>query len=148
MGTGAETSLLGGKVLKRSLPVFQGAPGPDAPALKRLMLSQGELAQIHDSAEGIRYMAFIELREAGIRGNHYHKEKQELVYVIKGGALLSVEDVASHNRAAVVLRAGDLAVIQTEVAHAFQTMEVGEAIEFSPIRFNPADLFPFALTPR
>jgi hypothetical protein len=50
----AETEYLAGRVVKWSLPVISGRPGPDAPTLKRLLLPQGELAQVHDSEEGIR----------------------------------------------------------------------------------------------
>jgi hypothetical protein len=57
-----DSSFLNGKVLKRSLPELHLPLGPDAPVLKRLMLPQGELAQFYDAEEGIRYLAFIELR--------------------------------------------------------------------------------------
>jgi hypothetical protein len=71
-----ETTLLNGKVLKRSLPLLQLPLGPDAPALKRLLLPQGELAQFYDAEQGIRYMAFIKLLPGQVRGNHYHKVKK------------------------------------------------------------------------
>ena len=58
----AESEYLAGKVVKWSLPVISGRPGADAPTLKRLFLPQGELAQVHDSEEGIHYMAVIETR--------------------------------------------------------------------------------------
>jgi len=40
-------------------------------------------------------------------------------------------------RASVALRAGDLAVIRTGIAHALRTVEPGQAIEFSIARFDP-----------
>jgi quercetin dioxygenase-like cupin family protein len=135
-----EASVLNGKVLKRSLPVLQLPLEPDAPALKRLLLPQGELAQFYDAEEGIRYMAFMELLPDQVRGNHYHKVKEELVYVIRGEVLLSVEDIDSKARASVALQAGDLGVIRTEIAHAYRTVKAGQAIEFSSARFNPADI--------
>ena len=121
----SESAFLNGKVLKRSLPVFQLPLGPEAPALKRLFLPQGELAQFYDADEGIRYMAFIELLPGQVRGNHYHKVKEELVYVIRGEVLLSVADIDSKARASVTLRAGDLALIQTGIAHALRTSRAG-----------------------
>ena len=63
-----ETTLLAGKVLKRSLPTLQLPLGLDAPTLKRLLLPQGELAQFYDAEEGMRYMAFIELLSGQVRG--------------------------------------------------------------------------------
>jgi mannose-6-phosphate isomerase-like protein (cupin superfamily) len=140
-----ESAFLKGKVLKRSLPVLRLPLEPDAPALKRLLLSQGELAQFHDADEGIRYLAFIELVPGQVRGNHYHQVKEELVYVIRGELLLDVADIDSQARASVALRTGDLAVIRTRIAHALRPVEPGQAIEFSSSRFDPADIHKFLL---
>ena len=140
-----ESAFLNGKVLKRSLPVLRLPLEPDAPALKRLLLSQGELAQFHDADEGIRYLAFIELVPGQVRGNHYHQVKEELVYVIRGELLLDVADIDSQARASVALRTGDLAVIRTRIAHALRPVEPGQAIEFSSSRFDPADIHKFLL---
>jgi mannose-6-phosphate isomerase-like protein (cupin superfamily) len=140
-----EAAFLNGKVRKRSLPSLQLPLGPDAPVLKRLMLPQGELAQFYDAEEGIRYIACIELLPGQVRGNHYHKVKEELVYVIQGEVLLSVADIDSKARASVALRAGDLAVIETRIAHALQTVQRGQAIEFSVARFDPADIHRYPL---
>ncbi|HOC54531.1 MAG TPA: cupin domain-containing protein [Verrucomicrobiota bacterium] len=141
----AEVEYLAGKVVRWSLPVISGRPGPDAPALKRLLLAQGELAQVHDSDEAIRYLAVIELRAGCVRGNHYHKVKRERVYVLQGGLSVVVEDIETGARASVALQAGDLLLIQTGIAHALQTVEAGQAIEFAQSRFDPADIFPFPL---
>jgi quercetin dioxygenase-like cupin family protein len=141
----AESEYLAGKVVKWSLPVISGHPGPDAPVLKRLFLPQGELAQVHDSDEGIRYLAVIEIRAGGVRGNHYHKLKEERIYMLRGELLVLVEDVQISARASVSLRTGDLLLIQTGIAHLLRTVEPGQAIEFSKARFNPADIFPFPL---
>jgi mannose-6-phosphate isomerase-like protein (cupin superfamily) len=141
----SQFSFLSGKVLKQSLPPLSGPPGPAAPALKRLLLPQGELAQLYDSEEGIRYIAAIELRAGGIRGNHYHKVKEELLYMIEGELLLVVEDPESHARASIPLRRGDLAFIRTGIAHALQPAGPGRAIEFSAARFDPSDIYKFPL---
>jgi quercetin dioxygenase-like cupin family protein len=104
------------------------------------LLPQGELAQFHNADEGIRYMAFVELLPGQVRGNHYHKVKVELIYVIRGEVLLSVADIDSKASASVALRAGDLAVIRVGIAHAFRPTEPGQAIEFSSARFDAADI--------
>ena len=140
-----ESTFLNGKVLRRSLPALQLPLGPDAPALKRLFLPQGELAQFYNADEGIRYMAFIELLPGQVRGNHYHKVKEELVYVIRGEVMLVVADIDSKAQASVPLRAGDLAMIRTGIAHALRPVEPGQAIEFSSARFDPADIHRFPL---
>jgi quercetin dioxygenase-like cupin family protein len=137
----AQSSFLNGKVLQQSLPQVRLPTGADAPTLKRLQLPQGELAQIHDAEEAIHYMAIIELRAGTVRGNHYHKVKKEFVYVIEGEVLLVVEDIELLGRAECRLRAGDLAVIQTGIAHALCVTKPGQAIEFSPARFDPGDIY-------
>jgi quercetin dioxygenase-like cupin family protein len=140
-----ESTFLAGKVVKKSLPSYHGPAGPDAPRLKRLLLRQGELAQFYDSEEGIRYMAMIELNPGSPRGNHYHKVKEEFVYVIEGKVELVAEDIATKEHAAVLLEPGDWVVIPTAIAHALRPMEKGKAIEFSKVRFALADVYPYPL---
>ena len=131
--------------MKWSLPLISGRPGPDAPVLKRLMLAQGELAQIHDADEGVHYMAVIEARAGCVRGNHYHKVKRERIYVLRGELLVVVEDVQTKERASVPVQTGDLVLIPTGIAHALQTVQAGEAIEFGQARFDAADIYPYPL---
>ena len=141
----AESQYLAGRVVKWSLPVISGRPGPDAPALKRLLLPQGELAQVHDSDQGIRYLAVLETRIGCDRGNHYHKVKRERLYVLQGEVLVLAEDVQTRERSSVPLQTGDLLLIETGIAHLLRTVEPGQAIEFSNTRFDAADIFPFRL---
>jgi len=71
-----ESTFLNGKVRKQSIPVFQLPLEPNAPALKRLLLPQGELAQFYTGDEGIRYMAFIELLPGQVRAIITTKSKK------------------------------------------------------------------------
>jgi dTDP-4-dehydrorhamnose 3,5-epimerase-like enzyme len=135
------TSLLAGKVQKWSLPVFQGSPPPAAAEhLKRLCLPQGELAQFYNAEQGIRYIAFAELRPDCLRGNHFHRVKEEFVYIISGQVSLVVEEIESKSRASGTLESGDLVFIPTLIAHVFRPIQAGQAIEFSTARFDPADV--------
>jgi quercetin dioxygenase-like cupin family protein len=136
-----EIALLDGKVTKRTLPAVQPSSTPDSRTLKRLMLPQGELAQLYDGDEGIRYIAQIELQAGSVRGNHYHNVKQEWIYMMSGEVTLIVEDLDSKTRESVQLNAGDLAFIETGVVHALQVTQSGHAIEFSTARFDPADIY-------
>src|SRR5258707_13192040 len=102
----SETTLLDGKVTKRTLPLVQPSSTPDSRTLKRLMLPQGELAQFYDGEEGIRYIAQIELQAGSVRGNHYHKVKHEWVYMMSGEVTLIVEDLESKARETALLVAG------------------------------------------
>jgi hypothetical protein len=139
-----ESSYLNGKVLKWCLPVIQGSPRLDAPRLKRLALPQGELAHFSDG-ENIEYIAFVELRAGGTRGNHFHQKKAEAVYVIRGEMVLIVQDTQTGQRDSLTLKTGDLAVVSTRIAHAYQTTKPGDAVEFSKARFDAADVYRFPL---
>ena len=142
----AETTFLNGKVRKRSLAIFELPVPADAPTVKRLMLPQGELAQFYDANEGMRYLAFIDLHPGTVRGNHYHKIKEEWLYLITGEVLLIIQDMETKTREFVTLRAGDLVVISIGIAHALQVSLPGQAIEFSPARFDPLDIHRVTLT--
>jgi uncharacterized cupin superfamily protein len=122
--------------------VIEGNPPDSAPRLKRLALPQGELAHFSDG-EKIDYIAFVELRLGGIRGNHYHQKKEEAVYIIRGEMLLFIQDIQTRERAALTLQAGDLAVVPTQIAHAYQTTRPGDAVEFSRAKFDAADVHRF-----
>lgn len=140
-----DIKILGGKVAKRALPLIKPPAGQGTPALKRLALAQGELAQFYDGEEGIRYAAFIEFLAGTPRGNHYHKIKEEFIYIIRGEVLLHVEDIASKEKKFLPLTPGDLVKISTGIAHALEIAEPGFAIEFSTSRFDPADNYRYAL---
>ncbi len=143
-----ESLFLGGRVRKRSLPVLPGPPPAGAPPLKRLKLAQGELAHVYDGEEGVRYIAIVELRPGTIRGNHFHHRKEESVYVIRGELLLAVQDPGSSLPPETLnLKAGDLAFIPAGIAHAYRTTEAGEAVEFSPVRFDASDVQGFRVLP-
>ena len=133
------TSLLDGRVRLQSLPEFHGPAGPEAPVMKRLLLEQGELAQVYDADEPMHYLACIELKAGGVRGNHYHRIKDEWVYVVRGELRLHVLNIESLEYATAPLRAGDLVWIRAGIAHALETLQPGFAIEFSGTRHDPAD---------
>jgi mannose-6-phosphate isomerase-like protein (cupin superfamily) len=135
----AESSYLSGKVKKWTLPVFSGPPTAGAPALKRLMLPQGELAQFHDGTPPVQYLAFVELREGTIRGNHCHAVKEEFVYVLDGEFVLTVEDTQSRTQEIVPVQSGELVLVSPGVAHVLRVTKSGHAVEFSKERFDPAD---------
>lgn len=131
---------LSGRAWKRALPVLHAPPQGDAPALKRLLLTQGELAQVHDDHCPIRYIACIELRPGSVRGNHFHNVKQEFVYILQGDATLLVEARASKVRESIPVSTGDLVFIAAGLAHCLQVQKAGFAIEFSEAKFDPADI--------
>ncbi len=141
-----ECECLSGKVRKTTLPIFDGPPAAGAPPLKRLLLPQGELAQFHHGEPAMRYIAFVELRQNSVRGNHFHKRKQELIYILTGEVLLTLEDVERKTRETMRVQAGELVIIAPGVAHVFQITTSGQAVEFSTATFDPADTFRYAVS--
>lgn len=134
-----DITLFSGKVQQHRLTVYDGKPPADAPPIKRLVLPQGELAQFLDSDEPVRYGAYLELAEGGVRGNHYHDVKEEQIYVIAGELELVVEEVATGRRETLSMPAGSLTQIKAGIAHAFRTVQPGHAIELAQTRFTPGD---------
>ena len=137
--TGLESRFLSGKVVKWSLPALEPPFDPQGPLLKRLLLPQGELAQVYDADEPIRYIACLDLLPGTVRGNHYHKVKREFVYLLRGEVSLIVRDVETGGRGTVSLRGGELVLIEPGVAHAMVITGAGMAVEFAQTRFNDAD---------
>jgi quercetin dioxygenase-like cupin family protein len=111
------------------------------------MLPQGELANIYDSEDGLRYAALIEMKVGSVRGNHVHRVKEELVYVISGKLELVVQEIPEGEKVTLDLRPGDLIFISTGIAHALKPLESGMAIEFSKARFDPSDVQRVVLIP-
>ena len=137
-----EERFFDGKVTLQSLPVTDGTSGHSEPLLKRMLLAKGELAQFHDSDWPMHYIAFIELRPGRSRGNHYHMIKQEHVYLICGRIQLRLKDIHSGACAVVEMITGSLVQIEPGIAHVLRPLSMGQAIEFSPTRFNPRDTYP------
>lgn len=135
--TMSDSRFLSGKVARHSLPLFETRPDAAAPVLKRLNLGQGELAQVHDGGEPIQYLAVLEWRPGCIRGNHYHREKRESVYMVCGEVDLVLEDLENGERAEMRLVAGDKVSLPPGIAHAFRPVTPGWALEFTP---HPLDL--------
>lgn len=127
-----EKTYLGGRVAVVTLPEFQGVPPGGGPSLKRLRLPQGAIAQIHQGGEGMRYIAWVEFRSGGVRGNHVHARKREHIYLVAGEVEVLLEDTAGGGRETVRLSGGDSIFIPPGIAHAVRTVVPGHGIEFSP----------------
>jgi dTDP-4-dehydrorhamnose 3,5-epimerase-like enzyme len=139
-----ERTLAHGRVRVSPLPICR-PESAGQPPLKRLLLGKGELAQIHNDARGVRMIAYTELLAGIPRGNHYHRRKQEYVYLIRGSCRLVVKDVEEGDREESVLTAGDLVLIEPGIAHAVVPLENGHALEFSESTFDPDDTIAHAL---
>ena len=128
----------GGRATRTALPVVE--PGAaDLPLVKRLRLPQGDLARLYDADEGIRYLAWLELKAGTLRGNHYHLQKREYFYLIAGSVDLVLEELATGERVEWHLATGDLVFLEPGIVHAYRPQSDGQAVEFSPQRFAAED---------
>ncbi|HAB15150.1 MAG TPA: WxcM-like domain-containing protein [Verrucomicrobiota bacterium] len=133
------SQFFGGRVTHQSLPILELPLGADAPSLKRLKLPQGDLAQLHNSAEPIHFLAWLELKSGVIRGNHVHRVKKEFMYLLAGTVTLYLEDISSCEKVTLGMIIGDLIVIEPGIAHAIVPHTDGQALEYSPSQFDPED---------
>lgn len=130
---------LNGALTVQQLPVYHGSPNGPAPVTKRLLLPQGELAQFWDSDLGLHYLAAIEIAPGQVRGSHYHRKKEEFLYILSGRVLLYAEIPGQAERVNLELQPGDFVNIKPGTAHALRGVERGLALEGSPTRFDASD---------
>jgi dTDP-4-dehydrorhamnose 3,5-epimerase-like enzyme len=102
---------------------------------------KGEFAQIAYGEE-IHHLAFFELRKGYTRGNHYHKEKQEVFYVARGKIEAEFRDLESDEVAMLLLERGDKLRVEPGVWHLFSGLEDALVVEYSPQQYDKSDTFP------
>ena len=131
--------MFGGKVKVKPLLVTD-QPAGRAEVRARLLSPGGELAVLADGVTAVRHLAYVELREGKIRGNHFHKLRHESFYVIAGELEFHLKDLTTGEQRVIPLKAGDLAEIAPEIVHTFVPRTSGHAIEFAPELFDTQDV--------
>lgn len=128
---------LGIYTLPLSAPLTQGG---------RIMTAAGELAQLVNG-EAFRHLAYLEFADkpAIARGNHYHRSKDEYLYVLRGRLQATLQDITTHERATVIVETGDLVRIQPGCAHVYRPLSYTQALEFAPTPFDPGDTYSYVL---
>jgi hypothetical protein len=133
-------TLFGGKVKVRALTVTD-KPAERTEVQARLLSPGGELVVLFDGVHPIQHLGYLELIAGKPRGNHYHKLRNESLYLISGEVELHLRDRATDERSMVLLQTGDLAQIAPEVSHVWLPRIAGAAIEFAPEMFDAADVY-------
>lgn len=124
-------------VIVKKLPVYDGNFKGEKDLISRIIKPKGELATL--SISEMNYLAYVEFPDDGEpRANHYHSEKQEYLYLIKGKVKLFYRRGGQTNDevSEIVIDEGSLVYLQPGFAHAYITIEPGFAIEFSPTKYN------------
>ncbi len=129
------------KVSIRALEVVT-VPRPATPESGRFFMAAGELAQIVNGAGAFAFLAFIQFKEgpAVRRGNHYHEQKEEFLYVLHGRLRATYEDLETGATEEVTIGEGDLVHVLPRCAHVYAPLGYSEAIEFSPVAFDATDV--------
>lgn len=128
---------LGGRVSITSLPCHS-APTVD-PGPKRLMLAQGEFTLLHPACPTIRFCAVLGFPAGISRGGHYHRIKEEWLYVLHGRLRLDARHRQTGERFSTEVGVGDLIHVLPETEHRITTIEPGEMLEYSAHPHDPSD---------
>jgi hypothetical protein len=131
--------MLGDKLLIRNLEI-KSPPLDDLGG--RLVLPSGELAQI-TTGKPFRFLAYMEFlaNPDSPRGNHYHKFKEEFLYIVKGRLYAIFEDVETGHRRNLTVSTGDLINIKPFCAHVYFAQEYTQGIEYSPGDLDLSDTY-------
>ena len=121
------------KVVIEKIPEKKGVPGP-----KRWEEERGEFVQIAYQEE-IRHLAFFEIRRGFSRGNHYHRRKEEIFYVIKGKLRAILMDMENLEKEERILEKGDKIRIRPKCGHVFYGLEDTFVVEYSPQVYEDGD---------
>ena len=113
-------------------------------AQKRLIQDRGELALIEDG-KPFQHLGYFSLRKGKgyYRGGHYHRNKVEHFYVVRGKIRVHLVDIVSKRKSTVTLEEGQLATIYPDCAHRFEAEEEAQVIEYYNSKYDPEDDIPY-----
>ncbi len=112
---------------------------------KRWEEERGEFVQVA-YREPIHHLAAFEIRKGFSRGNHYHKEKEEIFYIFQGKIKALFLDMDTLQKEERVLEKGDKIRVNPYCGHLFYGLEDTTVIEYSPQIYDKADSYKIELT--
>ena len=77
----------------------------------------GEIANIIDGSFG--HLAVIHSVEGAVRGNHYHKEDKQWIYVARGRMATRAVDPVTEEKWSYMVEEGQLEYMPPGIAHAY-----------------------------
>ena len=100
------------------LPLYTDEPQDVRKLISRNINFKGEFTRL--SVKEINFIAYVDFKlDKGVRGNHYHKNKDEYLYLCKGAVKGYFKSLYEEN---------------AEIEELF--IEEGHAIEFSPTKIE------------
>ena len=111
---------------------------------KRIIEERGELALIEDG-KLFQHLAYFSLKQGRgyYRGGHYHREKVEHFYVVRGTLRVLLVDLDTKTRSMVIVREGQRATIYPNCAHRFEAEQEAQVIEYYNSTYDPGDDVPY-----
>ncbi len=98
---------------------------------KRIIQDRGELALIEDGEPFMHLSCFSLKKGKGYyRGGHYHKEKTEHLYIVKGVLRVQLVDLDSVEKSEVILNEGQRVTLFPLCAHRFTADQDAQVIEY------------------
>jgi len=110
----------------------------DIDGAKRWDEEKGEFVQI-SYREEIKHLAFFEIKRGFSRGSHYHKQKDEIFYVVQGKMKAVFMDMDTLEKEEYVLEKGHKIRIQPRLAHVFHGLEDALVVEYSSYFYDKDD---------
>lgn len=93
-----------------------------------------------NSTQAINTVAILESKPGGeIRGNHYHFQKNENIYIIDGKIRLYYWLPEKPKIKEIIIESGHLITINPGLGHAYEALEHTLAFEMGSHPYNPAD---------
>jgi mannose-6-phosphate isomerase-like protein (cupin superfamily) len=112
----------------------------DVDGAKWWVEEKGEFVQIAYKEE-IRHLAFFELKKGFYRGSHFHKNKEETFYVIKGRIRAIFRNMETLRKKELLLSKGDRIRVKTNCGHIFYGLEDALVVEYSPQVYDKDDTY-------
>lgn len=94
---------------------------------------RGSIIDLLNTREPLEHIGMITFAKDAVRANHYHKQSTQYDYVVSGRLELATKGVDEPMEKTVkrILEAGDLAVIPTNVIHAYRALEPSVIVDMT-----------------
>ena len=111
---------------------------------KRLIQDRAELALIEDG-KPFQHLGYFSLKKGKgyYRGGHYHRNKVEHFYVVRGKIRVQLVDMDTKKKSIANLKEGQIVTIYPNCAHRFEAEEETQVIEYYDSMYDPEDDVPY-----
>src|SRR5579862_9205699 len=105
-------------------------------------LPKGDTAYINPTSD-VKFTGIIEfVPNTGLRGNHYHKEKHEILYIISGKLKAQYWTYDEPQKIKTLIHVkGEKITIPAFIGHAFEAIEHSIVLELTTTNFDIQDTY-------